>query len=92
MITPADFYRQTNDNFKRVFDKMDKLHEETSDEIKELEKKVNSVDEKLNIHLSVVDALEKREQNDKKRNYFITGIIVTVSFGLWKVFEFLINR
>ena len=79
MITPEAFYKQTNDNFATVFGKLDDITKEQS-----------SQRESLNTHLAVGKALDKKKSDDKKRNWFITGITISVGFGLWKVIELLL--
>lgn len=91
MITPETFYKQTSDNFNRVFKKMDELHKETREDLKENHNRLEEVEKKLGSHLAVGSALEKKESDDKKRNWFITGIVVSLSFGLWKVLEFILT-
>jgi len=80
MITPDTFYKQTNANFATVFEKIDNLVAEVAGQR-----------ETLNTHLAVGTALEKKDSDVKKRNWFITGIVVTISFGLWKVLEFILT-
>ena len=76
MISPETFYKQTNDNFGKVFDKIDKLTES-----------VGNVNGKINTHIAVRKAIEDKESNDKKRNIAITSIIVVVGLGLFKILE-----
>jgi len=80
MITPEAFYKQTNANFATVFEKIDNLVAEVAGQR-----------ETLNTHLAVGNALKKKGSDDKKRNWFITGIVVSLSFGLWKVLEFILT-
>lgn len=87
MISPETFYKQTHDNFGKVFDKMDDLHKETQDEIKELTKTITDVNGKIDTHIAVKKAIEDKESNDKKRNIAITSIIVVVGLGLFKALE-----
>jgi len=80
MITPDTFYKQTNANFATVFKKIDNLTTAISDQR-----------ETLKIHLAVGNALEKKDSDVKKRNWLVTGIVVTLGFGFWKVLEFILT-
>ena len=86
MIQPDTFYKETNQNFQNLSTKIDSLHKETQTDIA-------SINKKLDTHVAVAKALDERDEKDEKknsrRNYFITGLIVTIILGFSKIFEYL---
>ena len=75
MISPDEFYRQTNDNFKTVLDKVDGIQEEVSD-----------LKGKFDTHIAVGKALEKQQKkfNISRRAKFSLFLgIIPISLAIY---------
>ena len=89
MIQPEDFYKETNDHFKGLSQKIDKLHKETQDDIRILTSDIGKVNSKLDTHVAVVKALKGKEiqvkSDSTKKQHFITGVIISVGLGIMTI-------
>lgn len=78
-----------------LYKKIGELHKETQSDIATINTFMHKLDKKIDVHVAVAKEQEKNVEKDQnrssKRNYFITGLIVTISFGLFKILDFLMD-
>jgi len=67
MISPDEFYRQTNENFKTVFSKIDDVKSDVSD-----------LKGQFDTHIAVGEALEKVEKSNKIPKAAKVGLLASI--------------
>lgn len=72
-----------------IMKRIDDLHGETTEEIKEINKNIAKLDKKVDIHIEVAKAIENKENKGKLTRNQKLGVIfsvVGVSLALYKLF------
>ena len=76
MVSADEFYRQTNKNFEKVFDKIDSVDD-----------KVNKLQSAYNSHIAVGKALEKSKNLSTRQKIAITIGIVPIAITVYALFS-----
>jgi len=85
MISNDEFHRSITEQINNIFQVMNKLHTETTDEIEELKKEVNELKSSYNSHIAVAKAVKevrakhKISQKQKVAIFFgLVPIVITI--------------
>ncbi len=79
MISNDEFYRNMTEQINNIYHNMNKLHNETMNDIESLKEDVNNLKSSYNQHIAVGDALKeaknKKKISQKQKIAIIFGIV-----------------
>jgi len=76
MVSPDEFYRQTNQNFATVFEKIDEIKED-----------VSNLQSAYNSHIAVGEALEKTRKLSRTQKVAIFFGVTPILVAIYAIFR-----
>ena len=92
MISNDEFHRSITEQFNNIFKVINKLHDETMEDINSLKEEVNDLKSSYNSHVAVSDAIREIRNKNKisqKQKFAIIFGIVPIAITIYTLF---INR
>lgn len=93
MISDETFYKEVMQGFKDLRNKMDELHEDTNEKITDLCDKITKTNSKIDEHLAINEALEKKTEKDlvhRDRKFYVIIALLSVGFTIYELTKDLI--
>lgn len=88
MISDETFYKEVMQGFKDIRNKMDELHGDTNDKIDDICDKITRTNKKIDEHLAINEALEKKNEKDlrnRDRKFYIILGLMSAGFTIFEV-------
>lgn len=87
-MTNEQFVERVLDNFDKINNKIDKLHAETGDQIKDLCDKIANAQKSIDNHLltnTVLDIANEKELKKRDRKFYIVIALMSIGFTLYEI-------
>ena len=89
MISNDEFHRSITEQFNNIFKVINKLHDETMEDINSLKEEVNDLKSSYNSHVAVSDAIREAKNKNKisqKQKFAIIFGIVPIAITIYTLF------